>query len=166
LKYPPEQLIRAVERLPQHELEHFVAQIVALRAQRTAPRLGQQETALPLQINAGTAPEVQRRFDALVAKRQGETITPAELTELIQITDEIEQRDAQRVAGLIELAQLRQATTTALMDALGIRPPAYAGFLSNALCCASTSSSPYGRSGRPFSSNASSNSDTVNRYAE
>jgi uncharacterized protein YnzC (UPF0291/DUF896 family) len=33
---------------------------------------------------------VQRRFNELAAKRQTETITPAELTELIQITDAIE----------------------------------------------------------------------------
>jgi hypothetical protein len=121
-----EQLIRAVERLPQQELESFVAQIVALRAQRTAPHLNQEETALLLQINAGISPELQRRFNELVAKRQVETISPAELTELIQITDEIEQRDAQRLAALIELAQLRQTAVPVLMDELGIRPPAHA----------------------------------------
>jgi hypothetical protein len=121
-----EQLIRAVERLPQQELEIFVAQIVALRAQRTAPHLSQEETALLLQINAGISPDLQRRFNELVTKRQTGTITPAELTELIRITSEIEQRDAQRLAALIKLAQLRQTTVPILMDALGIRPPAHA----------------------------------------
>jgi hypothetical protein len=121
-----EQLIRAVERLPQHELEIFVAQIVALRAQRSAPYLNQAETALLLQINAGLSPDEQRRFTELVAKRHMETISPAELEELIQITDEIEQRDAQRLAALIELAQLRQTPVPVLMDELGIRPPAHA----------------------------------------
>ena len=121
-----EQLIRAVERLPQQELETFVAQIVALRAQRTAPHLSQDETALLLQINAGISSDLQRRFNELVAKRQTETITPAELTELIQITDEIEQQDAQRLAALIALAQLRQTPVNVLMDRLGIRPAAHA----------------------------------------
>jgi len=120
-----EQLLRAVERLPQQELETFVAQIVALRAQRSAPHLNQEETALLLQINAGISPDLQRRFNELVAKRQLETISPAELAELIQITDEIEQRDAQRLAALIELAQLRQTTVPVLMDEFGIRPPAH-----------------------------------------
>ena len=81
---------------------------------------------LLLQINAGISPDLQRRFNELVAKRQMETITPAELTELIQITDAIEQRDAQRLAALIELAQLRQTTVPVLMDGLGIRPSAHA----------------------------------------
>ena len=121
-----EQLIRAVERLPQHELETFIAQIVALRAQRTAPHLSQEETALLLQINAGIPPDVQRRFNELVTKRQMETMSPAELTELIQITDEIEERDAQRLAALIDLAQLRRTTVPVLMDELGIRSPAHA----------------------------------------
>jgi hypothetical protein len=77
-----------------------------LRAQRTAPHLSQDETALLLQINGAISPDVQRRFNDLVAKRQMETISPAELTELIQITDVIEQQDAQRLAALIALAQL------------------------------------------------------------
>jgi hypothetical protein len=121
-----EQLIRAVERLPQQELETFVAQIVALRAQRTAPHLSQDETALLLQINAAIPPDMQRRFNELVAKRQMDAISPAELTELIQITDVIEQRDTQRLAALIALAQLRQISVPMLMDKLGIRPPAHA----------------------------------------
>jgi hypothetical protein len=121
-----EQLIRAVERLPQHKLEIFVAQIVALRAQRSAPHLNQVETALLLQINAGISPDLQHRFNELVGKRQMQTLNPAELTGLIQITDEIEQRDAQRLAALSELAQHRQTTVPVLMDELGIRPPAHA----------------------------------------
>jgi exoribonuclease R len=120
-----EQLLRAVERLPQQELETFVAQILVLRAQRSAPHLDQEETALLLQINAGISPELQRRFNELVAQRELETISPAALTELIQITDEIEQRDAQRLAALIELAQHRQTTVPNLMAELGIRPPAH-----------------------------------------
>jgi hypothetical protein len=114
-----------LKRLPQQELETFVAQIVALRAQRTAPHLNQEETALLLQINTDISPDLQPRFNELVAKRQLESISPAELTELIQITDEIEQRDAQRLAALIELAQHRQTTVPVLMDELGIRPPAH-----------------------------------------
>jgi len=44
-----EQLLRAVEQLPPQELAAFVAQVVALRAQREAPHLGQPETTLLLQ---------------------------------------------------------------------------------------------------------------------
>ena len=121
-----EQLLRAVERLPPQELEAFVAQVIALRAQRNVPHLTQEETVLLRHINAPLAPDLQRRFNELVAKRQAETITPDELHELIGITDQIEQHDAQRLAALNDLARLRQMTTPALMDILGIQAPSYA----------------------------------------
>ena len=121
-----EQLLRAVERLPAQDLEAFVAQVIALRAQRNAPHLTQEETALLRRINAPLAPDLQRRFDDLVAKRQAETIAPDELDELIQLTEQVERNDAQRLAALNDLARLRQMTTPALMDLLGIRAPAYA----------------------------------------
>ena len=122
----PEQLLHAVERLPSQELATFVAQVVALRAQREAPHLGQQETSLLLRINQGVPADTRRRFDELVARRHAETITPDELHKLIQITDQIEQRDAERLAALLELAQRRGTTLDALMDTLGITRPAYA----------------------------------------
>jgi hypothetical protein len=52
-----EQLLHAVERLPPQELATFVDQVVALRAQRTAPHLDQPETTLLLQINQGISAE-------------------------------------------------------------------------------------------------------------
>src|ERR1041384_627223 len=93
-----EELLRAVERLPPQDLEAFVAQVIALRAERNAPHLSREETVLLRQINARLAPDLQLRFHELVTKRQAETIIPDELQELNQITDEIEQHDAQRLA--------------------------------------------------------------------
>ncbi len=121
-----EQLLRAVERLPPQELAAFVSQVLVVRAQREAPSLSQSETALLLQINQGLPIELQRRFDELVAKRQAEVITLDELRELVQITDQIEQRDVQRLAALDDLARLRRMSLSELMDAIGIQPPAYA----------------------------------------
>ncbi|MBP1468168.1 hypothetical protein EYB53_020825 [Candidatus Chloroploca sp. M-50] len=121
-----EQLLRAVERLPANELETFVAQVIALRTRRAGGQLDANETALLLIINAAHLdPAQQARFDALVAKRQAETITPTELQELIAMTDVIEQRDTERLEALQELARVRQTTVGILMDALGIRTPAY-----------------------------------------
>jgi iron-sulfur cluster repair protein YtfE (RIC family) len=108
-----EQLLRAVMRLPSQEFAAFVNQLLALRAQRQGPHLNQEETTLLRQINEGISVEAQRRIDELVAKRQAETITPEELAELSRITEQIEHRDAQRLAALDALAHLR----------LGITPP-------------------------------------------
>ncbi len=83
--------------------------------------MGQSETALLLQLNRGLPDELQCRFDELVGKRQAETITPDELHELIGITDQIEQRDGERLAALDALARLRGVTLRSLMDTLGIQ---------------------------------------------
>ena len=121
-----EQLLRAVAQLPPAEFAEFVGRLLSLRAQREGSHLSRSETALLLQINADIPADIRGRFDELIAKRQKEAITPAELAELIQITDRIEQHDAQRLAALDALAHLRQVTLFDLMDSLGIPPPTYA----------------------------------------
>ena len=118
-----DQLLHAVEQLPPHDFAAFVDRLVALRAQRREPHLGQSETALLLQINQGLDPAAQRRFDELAAKRQDESITPAELDELIRLTDLVEQRDVERLTALDALAGLRHMPLDALIAALGIQPP-------------------------------------------
>lgn len=70
--------------------------------------------------------QVQQRFDLLTAKRRAESLAPEERDELLALIDEIEQSDAERVARLAELAQLRSVSIRTLMSQLGIRPPAYA----------------------------------------
>lgn len=121
-----EQLLQAVERLPADELAAFTERVNALRARRQAARLSEDETALLLQINrASLEPAQQVRFYELVAKRQAETISAAELQELIQLTDLSEQHAVERLQALGNLARLRGTTVPALMDSLGIRPPTY-----------------------------------------
>jgi hypothetical protein len=121
-----EQLLQAVARLPDSELDAFVARVNALRARREVPRLSQDETALLLLINqARLEPGQQAHFDQLVAKRQDETISSEELQELSQVTDAIEQRDIERLEALRDLAQLRSITLPELMDSLGIKAPTY-----------------------------------------
>ncbi len=121
-----EQLLRAVAQLPPQEFTAFVTHLLALRAQREGPHLSQVETVLLLQINESIAADARRRFEELVAKRQAETISSGELTELIGLTDDIERRDGQRLAALEALARLRRTLLVALMDSLGISTPAYA----------------------------------------
>lgn len=118
----PEHVLRAAEQLSAPELETLVAQILALRAQRAAPRLSVDETTLLHQINVGWPPAVQRHFDDLVRKRQRAEITPDELEELVRLTDQSEQRDARRLTALAALAHLRHVTLAEVMQTLGITP--------------------------------------------
>jgi hypothetical protein len=97
------------------------------------------ETIL-LQKIAQTLPtSIQQRYNDLRAKLQAETLTIAEHQELLNLTDTIEQFDADRAAfapqnrlqHLLELSQLRQISLPELLDSLGEplrdrlnRPPA------------------------------------------
>ena len=120
-----DELLKAAGHLGQTELEQFALQIIALRARRQAPSLPRAEAELLLKINQGLPPEVQKRCDELVAKRRAESLTSDEYNELLRLTDQIENLEARRIEYLAELARLRQASLTELMDDLGIRPPAY-----------------------------------------
>jgi hypothetical protein len=121
-----EDLLKAAAQLSPRDLEEFVQRILALQAQRRAPSLAEAETELILKINQGAPSELQVRYDELVAKRRAETLTPDEHAELLRLTEQMEGLELQRVECLAALARLRQTSLTAVMDALGIRPPQHA----------------------------------------
>jgi len=123
---PPAELLKAVEQLSQPELEQFVSQVISLRAKRHAPSLPRRDSELLLKINEGVPPDTQKRYDELIAKRQAETLTPAEYEDLLRLTQQVEKLQVRRVEYLAELARQRGTSLTELMENLGIRPPAYA----------------------------------------
>ncbi len=114
-----EDLLHAIEQLSQPELEVFAERIMALRLQNRVPALSQEESELLLCINQGVPLDVQQRYDALIAKRQSETLTPEEYTELLYLTNQIEQLDAKRIEQLARLAQIRRIPLSQLMHELG-----------------------------------------------
>jgi len=121
-----EALLSGVDQLSTPDLERFANQVLAIRARRRAPSLAPREAELLYKINQGLSVEAQQRFDLLTAKRRAENLTPEEHDELLALVDAIEQSDAERVAWLAELAQLRSVSIRTLMSQLGIRPPTYA----------------------------------------
>jgi hypothetical protein len=120
------QLLDAVAQLPPEELNAFTEEVVALRANRTAPHVAEDEASLLLQINRGLSADLQTRSAELVARRQQEVITASEQAELIRLSNWIEQLEAERIAALAKLAYLRNVSVRELMASLGIPPPAYA----------------------------------------
>ena len=119
-----DELIRAVEQLDASELEHFVAAVITLQARRRAPSLPQAESELLAQINQGIPAPVQQRYAELIARRQMERLTPEEHQELLQLTEQIEQIEAQRVEDLATLAHLRGTSLSRLITDLGLEPTA------------------------------------------
>ena len=122
IQVEPEQLLDAALQMPRPELERFVAKLFALKARQETPNLSEAETRLLLKINRDLPPAARSRMNELIDKRQAGLITPSELDELIQLTDQSEGIGAERLKCLIELAALRNVTVEELMRQLGIKP--------------------------------------------
>lgn len=90
------------------------------------PQMSATEAALLQQINFSLSQIGWQRYHELQGKRMAETLTPAEQTELIALSDEIEAANVQRIEKLAQLAQIRQTTVRALINELGLQSAAYA----------------------------------------
>ncbi|MCX6048453.1 MAG: STAS/SEC14 domain-containing protein [Chloroflexi bacterium] len=121
-----DEVLQGVARLETIELEQFAEKIIALRAQRRAPSLPQNEAELLEKINQGMSPDIRSRYAELNIKLHEETITPEEQQELLNLTDQRELADAERIRNLITLAELRNVSVDDLIIQLGIRRPTYA----------------------------------------
>lgn len=121
-----DEVLKGVARLENSELEQFTEKIIALRAQRRAPSLPQNEAELLQKINRGVPPEVRQRCTELNTRLQEEIITPEEQNELLELTDQIEWADAERIRNLAKLAELRKISIDSLMDQLNLHRSIYA----------------------------------------
>ncbi len=118
-------LLKAVEQLSQSDLEQFVSQVMTLQAQRKARSLPQIEAELLIKINQGIPSDIQRLYNELIAKREAETLTVEEHQNLLQLTEQVEKLQAQRIESLAELARIRGISLTVLMTNLGIKTSEY-----------------------------------------
>lgn len=115
-----DELVRAAEQLPQPDLETLTTQVLALKAKRVMPDLPQDEAVLLQKINQGLPNDLQKRFEELIEQRQAETLTEVEYAELLQLTGQTEQYQADRLKYLSELADLRKVSLADLLNDLGI----------------------------------------------
>jgi hypothetical protein len=116
-------ILTAVRQMPIAELEQLVDQVIAIRAERVAPRLSTDESRLLARINQGLTAHDRARMRALIEKRDDETLLEAEWEELTVLTDRLELLHADRLAALAELAKLRGITLDEVMNQLGIQFP-------------------------------------------
>ena len=118
----PDELLKAIDHLDKAELRPFISQVLARTARRLAPHLERRESELLERINRALPPETEERYRQLIATRQAKELTPAELEELLNLTDRAERLQAERIRHLADLAQLRGVSLTGLMEELGIEP--------------------------------------------
>lgn len=117
-----DELVKAAERLPQIDLENLTAQVLTLKARRTAPELPKSEAGLLRNINRGMPDALQKRYRELMTSRRSETLTESEQAELLHLTNQVEKHEAERLKYFTELARIRKISLTELLDELGIEP--------------------------------------------
>lgn len=86
----------------------------------------EKERRLLEKISLGIPVATWKRYNYLKALRDNEQLDPEEHTELIHISDQIEEANAERMKHMIELAELKQVPLKELMKSLGIKAGANA----------------------------------------
>ncbi|WP_035985237.1 hypothetical protein [Leptolyngbya sp. KIOST-1] len=104
-------------------LETLHTRLAANKA--TATQLPTEKADLLQQINLGLSADMWDEYYALIDKRQTETLTADEHHRLIEISDQIEALNVDRIQALVQLAALRQQSLENVMDDLGIKPVVY-----------------------------------------
>jgi hypothetical protein len=119
------ELLKAVQQLAPEELDAFLEKALLLRSQPRADKLSAEESRLIQRINRGLPEAVFDRYSRLSQKRKKKSLSAKEQGELLKLTHELESRDADRAAALLELASLRQIPIRLLMKQMGIKaaPP-------------------------------------------
>lgn len=123
LQVSTEQILAAMTRMSLPELEQVHASVIRLQAERKAPHLSEQETALLMIINQGLPASLRARRSVLQAKRQHSTITDEEYQELTDLTLKAEELHAERLAAVAELARIRGVSLPLMLNQLGLHFP-------------------------------------------
>lgn len=118
-------VLSGIAQLDNDELEQFTNKVFALNARRRVQNLSKTESELLMKINHGVEQSRRERYHALNQKLHDDDITQAEHQELLEIINQIELADAERIRAMIELSQLRDISVDALMAQLGIPAPVY-----------------------------------------
>lgn len=118
-----EDLLKAIEQLETDEIERFLERLIGLKAQRSAPNLEPRESELLAKINRGLPAALAARYEVLIQRRRAGALSEDEHTELLRLSDQVEQMEAERIEILAELARLRGISLSRLMADLGIQPP-------------------------------------------
>jgi DNA-binding MurR/RpiR family transcriptional regulator len=66
-----------------------------------------------------------QRLRTLIRQQPDENLTPEEQQELIQLTQQVELLNVDRITHLASLAKIRQTTIPKLIEELGLRPIEY-----------------------------------------
>ena len=119
IKIGMDEILMGIATLETSELEQFLQEVAQLLARRKTKNLPEKETELLLKINQPLLRvAIQQQYTFLYQKLQKETISTTEHEQLMQLIKEREKKGAERLAALVQLAQLRKITPKELMQQL------------------------------------------------
>lgn len=126
LQMPARLEARVREEAAREGIDPGTLVVRALEKQLTAQPGG--DAQLPEQellrlINEGPSDAVWTRYRELAARRDAETLTPAEHEELIRLSDAIEAADVRRLEWMAQLARFRGISLSQLRAELDIPQP-------------------------------------------
>ena len=101
------------------DIDSYLSKMIERQFQM--PRIDATEAVLLEAINLGISNDDWERYSTLKEKRDAETLTLEEYEELIEISDQIEIANVERIKNLIKLSQYRNISLDALMLELGIK---------------------------------------------
>ena len=114
-----DEIIEGMTAIDTATLEQFMQQVGNLVARKQAPNhLSERESDLLMAINYCIPAELQQRFEALSIKSQSGTLSADEHAEMLRLIDQLEQKHAERLEKLLDLAQLRGIPLKTLMQDL------------------------------------------------
>lgn len=124
-----ETLLNSLQQLKASDLDKLAKETSLIRARKRAPSLTAVETELLQKIQSCRIPlNVQQRCTELSNKHKQDKppLTISEQQELAELIDQMELTNAQRIAHLIALAELRRMTLDEIMAQLEVKPLSYA----------------------------------------
>ncbi|HQU85365.1 MAG TPA: hypothetical protein PKY59_19650 [Pyrinomonadaceae bacterium] len=119
------QILDAVKRLPNNELEDIIKKILILRAKNKSKSLSDAETKILKSIYRTFSTEKLARLKSLRKDSEVRELSETEYAELVALSDSLEEFHARRMKKLAELSKLRGLDLEETMTQIGIKFPNY-----------------------------------------
>lgn len=106
-------------QLDQHGVERWLLTVLN---EAVPPECPATEEELLRRVNEGFPPEWWDRYRSLIARREAGSISQSELSMLMEMTGDAEDRHALRLEALAQLSELRGTGLRELMHQMGVAP--------------------------------------------
>jgi hypothetical protein len=101
-------------------IKSYIIDAIKHKLQNKRIQCSEQETILLKKISLGFSDIFWTRYHELIQKKETEIITQLELSEIIEMTQQIESADAMRLEAIVQLAILQNKKPKDLMREMGL----------------------------------------------